>query len=240
MKIIIGNQKAYLGLEDVNNFIKNTKGNKDTIICPSFPYITKYVEESKYTVGAQDVSVRDGGATTGEVSAKMLSSLGVTYCIVGHSERRAFFKETKEELSTKINKLNEFNITPIFCVGENRDEKDAGTTKDVVGKEVLDVFDMLDKETIEKIIIAYEPVWAISDGIHPARIPTNEEIIDVTNYIKDLVSDKYGVSIKVLYGGSVNSKNVDELNKIEVCDGYLIGGASVKAEEFNYIMERNL
>lgn len=240
MKIVIGNQKAYLDLEGTNNFIKEAKGNKETIICPSYPFITKYIEHSNYTVGAQDVSIRDGGATTGEICAKQLASLGVKYCIVGHSERRAFFKETSEELITKINKLNEVNITPIFCVGENRDEKDSGITKDVVGRELIEVFDHLDKEVIGKIIIAYEPVWAISDGINPARIPTNDEIMDVTNYIKDLVSDKYDATVKVLYGGSVNKKNVDELNTIEVCDGYLIGGASVKPEEFNYIMERNL
>jgi len=240
VKIIIGNQKAYLDAEGMNNFIKETKGDKNVIICPSFPYISTYVEKSNYTVGAQDVSTRDGGATTGEICAKQLASLGVKYCIVGHSERRAFFKESREELIEKITKLSEVGIIPIFCVGENREEKDEDITKDVVGREILQVYDYLEKETIEKIIIAYEPIWAISDGKNPARIPTNVEIADVTAYIKDLVSEKYNASVKVLYGGSVNKKNVDELNTISICDGYLIGGASVKAEEFNYIMERNV
>ncbi len=239
MKIIIGNQKAYLDLEGTNKFIKETKGNKETIICPSYPYINLYNENSKYTVGAQDVSPRDGGATTGELSAKQLASLNVKYTIVGHSERREFFKESREDLIEKIKKLDEVGIIPVFCVGENRAEKDEDITKDVVGREILQVFDYLERETIQKIIIAYEPIWAISDGKNPARIPTNVEIADVTAYIKDLVSEKYNVEVKVLYGGSVNSKNVDELNTISICDGYLIGGASVKPEEFNYIMERN-
>ena len=134
----------------------------------------------------------------------------------------------------KINNLKEFNIIPIFCVGENLEQKEAGKTKDVVGRQVLEVFDQLDTDIMEKIIIAYEPIWSIGTG----KIPNNDDIEDVTNYIKDLIQDKYNKRVAVLYGGSVNKSNIDTLNTIDVVDGYLIGGASTKPEEFVYIMNK--
>lgn len=236
MKLVIGNQKAYLTRSDVVNFIEETKKGKceNVIICPSSLYLDLYLEKSKYMIGAQNVSEKQKGATTGEDAAEQLKSLGVTYSIVGHSERRADQKETSPMLVNKIKRLHEYDITPIFCIGEHLEEKEAGTTKDVVGKQIMEVFDNLEEDEMEKIVIAYEPIWSIGTG----KIPTNEDIIDVTNYIKDLVQDKYNKELLVLYGGSVNKGNVDILNQIDVVDGYLIGGASTKPEEFLYIMEK--
>ena len=236
MKLVIGNQKAYLTRNDVIDFINNTKSGKceNVIICPSSIYLDLYLEKSKYMVGAQNVSEKQKGATTGEDSAEQLKSLGVSYSIVGHSERRADQKETSPMLVNKIKRLFEYDITPILCVGEHLEEKEAGTTKDIVGKQVMEVFDNLEDAEMEKIVIAYEPIWSIGTG----KIPTNEDIIDVTNYIKDLIQDKYNKELLVLYGGSVNKGNVDQLNQIDVVDGYLIGGASTKPEEFLYIMEK--
>ena len=134
----------------------------------------------------------------------------------------------------KINNLLNYDIRPIFCIGEKLDQRKSNITKDVVGKQIMEVFDKLSKENIEKIVVAYEPVWAIGTGI----VPTNEEIEDMTSYIKDLIQDKYSSRVLVLYGGSVNQKNIDELNLIEPVDGYLIGGASTKADEFLYIMSK--
>ena len=236
MKTIIGNQKTYLDAEEINNFINNTNDREDVIICPSYPFITTYLEKSKYTIGAQNVSEKTNGGTTGEVSASQLRSLGVKYSIVGHSERREMFNEDSPNLINKITRLFEENLKVIFCIGERLELRENGTTKDFVGKQIMDVFDNIDRTKLDDIIIAYEPIWAIGTGL----TPTNEEIIDVITYIKDLVKDKYNKDLKVLYGGSVSQKNIDELNQIEIVDGYLIGGASTKVEDFNYIMERNV
>ncbi len=235
MKIIIGNQKTYLNLDEVNDFIKNTNSRNDVIICPSYPFITTYLDNSNYIVGAQNVSEKINGSTTGEVSASQLKSIGVKCCIVGHSERRELFKENSEAIVNKITRLFEENIRVIFCIGENLELRKNGTTKDFVGKQILEVFDNIDRTKLNEVIIAYEPIWAIGTGL----TPSNEEIEDVVTYIKDLVKDKYDKDIKVLYGGSVSKKNIDELNTIEIVDGYLIGGASTKVEDFNYIMEKN-
>lgn len=236
MKLVVGNQKMYLNRREVEEFIENTKeGNcNNAIICPSSLYLDLYLEKSKYNVGGQDVSINNNGACTGDISASQLLSMGATYCIVGHSERRANYHENSEFIFGKISRLLENDITPIFCIGEHLEEKERNITKDVVGKQIMEVYDKLDKEKMEKIIIAYEPIWSIGTG----KIPTNQDIEDVTNYIKDLVLDKYGKRTTVLYGGSVNMKNVDTLNQIEVVDGYLIGGASTKPDEFLYIMRK--
>ena len=236
MKLVVGNQKTYLNRFDVIDFINNTSDVdcSRAVVCPSDLYLDIYLEKSKFVVGAQNVSCKGNGASTGEISAEQINSIGASYCIVGHSERRSDQHETSDMFVLKIKNLLEYNITPIFCVGENLEQKERDASKDVVGKQVLEVFENLDIETMEKIIIAYEPIWSIGTG----KIPTNEDIEDVVSYIKDLVQDKYGKRVAVLYGGSVNMKNVDTLNTIDVVDGYLIGGASTKPEEFKYIMEK--
>ena len=236
MKLVIGNQKAYLNRSQVVDFIINTRDSKceNAIICAGYPYLDIYLDNSKYMVGSQDVSVKGNGASTGEVTAEQLSSLGVTYSIVGHSERRSDNHETSEDFISKINNLFEYDIKPIFCIGENLEQREKNIEKDVVGKQIIEVFDELNVDIIETIVIAYEPIWAIGTG----KVPTNEEIDDIICYIKDLIQDKYECRVLVLYGGSVNAKNIDELNKIESVDGYLIGGASTKADEFNYIMSK--
>ena len=236
MKLVVGNQKTYLNRDGVLEFIEKTKKGKcsNVVVCPSSIYLDMYLEKSKFLVGSQNVSEKGNGASTGEISAEQLNSLGVSYSIVGHSERRSDQHETSEMFYNKITKLFENDIIPIFCVGEKLEEKENNITKDVVGRQVMEVFDKLDPKNMEKVIIAYEPVWSIGTG----KVPVNEEIEDVTNYIKDLVQDKYNKRVAVLYGGSVNMKNVDTLNTIDVVDGYLIGGASVKPDEFLYIMEK--
>lgn len=235
MKLIVGNQKTYLNKDEVLEFINKTTSCNEVVVCPSYVYIDMYNNNSNYTVGAQNVSEKGNGATTGEISAEQLKSLNVKYCIVGHSERRDEQKETSEMLFNKIVKLLENDIKPIFCIGEHLEEKENGTTKDVIGRQIMEVFDRLDSNLLKNIVIAYEPIWAIGTGL----TPTNDEIIDTTEYIKDLVNDKYKVNLLVLYGGSVSKKNVDELNQMNIVDGYLIGGASTKPDDFNYIIDSN-
>ena len=194
-----------------------------------------YKQNSDYILGAQNVSEKVNGGTTGEISASQLKSMGATLSIVGHSERRQDQNEKSENIVNKLNRLQEQGLNAILCVGESKEQRDEGLAKEFVYQEITEVFDNINKDYFENITIAYEPIWAIGTGV----IPTNEEIIDMTNYIKDLVNEKYNIDIKVLYGGSVNKNNIDELNKIDIVDGYLIGGASTK-EEFNYIIERTL
>lgn len=241
MKLVVGNQKAYLLREEVIEFIEKTKSKycKDAVICPSLPYLELY-KDSKYILGSQNVSVSESGNTTGETSARQLKSCGISYSIVAHSERRAGQLENASMFLAKIKELLNNDITPIYCVGEGRSEKSEGVTKDFVGKEIMEVFDNMKKEDIERVIVAYEPIWAISGGDMPSITPTNDEISDVVSYIKDLIKDKYDANIPVLYGGSVNKNNIVSLNEIEVVDGYLIGGASTKPDEFLFIMENCL
>lgn len=234
-KIIIGNQKMYMTKEEVLNFVNNLKeiDKKDikVIICPSYPFLEYY--QNVVPVGAQNVSINDNGAYTGEVSASQLKSLNVPYCIIGHSERREYNHETDDEINLKVNKLLENNITPILCIGEKLEERKNKSTETVIKKELDGDLKDLSTEAVEKIIIAYEPIWAIGTGL----TPTLEEIDEAMKFIKDYVKNTFNVNkIIVLYGGSVSDKNIDELNTIESIDGYLIGGASSKSNAFTYII----
>ena len=242
-KVIAGNWKMNMLPDEAINYIQEFEGLvKDTenevILCVPYTdlfYALLSAQNTNIKIGAQNMHWEEKGAFTGEVAPNMLKAIGVEYVIIGHSERRDNQKENSENLYNKAARLFEEDIKPIFCIGEHIEEKENGTTKDIIGKEILEVFDRLTKEQIEKIIIAYEPIWAIGTGL----TPTVPEIEETTIYIKDLVKEKYNVDIKVLYGGSVNAKNVDELNTIDVVDGYLIGGASTKPDEFNYIIASN-
>ena len=238
MKLIVGNQKTYINREDVEAFVEGTKErwskNNDIVICPSALFLDLY-KSTNYKYGGQNVSLEKNGATTGEISASQLKSAGCTYCIIGHSERRQFQKETDMETNIKLQRLLEEDIIPILCVGETLEEREEGKANEIVSREISGAFTNLDKEQIEKIIVAYEPIWAIGTG----KVPTNTEIDEIITYTKDLIVKGYNAEVKVLYGGSVSSKNVDELNTIDSVDGYLIGGASVKADDFNYIIDSN-
>ena len=232
-KLVFGNQKMYIDKNSVLEIVEELKhvGYKDNIVMfPSYPYLEYYKGIINY--GAQDVSFYEKGASTGEVSAAQLKSLGVTYTIVGHSECRKNHNETSETLRTKLIRLLENNITPVFCIGENLDEYEKNITLDVIYNQISSIYDEL--SSLDRIIIAYEPIWAIGTG----KTPTNEEIDNTINSIKKYVLDKYGVSIKVLYGGSVKSQNIEELNKIDIVDGYLIGGSSSSIDELKIIIDK--
>ena len=234
-KLIVGNQKMYMDKDAVLNFVnmlQNQRNNTEVIICPSYPFLNYY--KDVVSVGAQNVSVNDNGAYTGEVSASQLKSLDVSYCIVGHSERREYQHETDEEINQKINKLLVNGITPILCIGEKLEERQNKQTESVITKELDADLRNLSTTDVEKIIIAYEPIWAIGTGL----TPTTEEIDATTTFIKRYLQNQYHLDkMIVLYGGSVSDKNVDELNAITSVDGYLIGGASSKLDAFKYIID---
>lgn len=218
--------------------------NTIMVICPSFPYLEMAVdysrvddededsEEMYYMIGAQDVSANDNGAYTGEVSAEMLESMDMDFCIVGHSERRAYHGETDQIVAAKVNKLLEHYISPIVCCGEVLAEREAGKQFDVVKKQITDGLFHLNANEFANIVIAYEPVWAIGTG----KTATPAQAQEMHAFIRSLIAEKYGKEVadntSILYGGSCKPSNAKELFANPDVDGGLIGGASLKAADF--------
>jgi len=226
-------------LQDIAQYIRyinsiNFNPNKnEVVICPSYIYIPYLNNNPKFKVGSQDVSINEKGAYTGEVSAMQLKELNTKYSILGHSDRRKCFGETENIINKKIKQCINNNIKPIVCIGESKEERLMMKTEQVLRRSILDLLRNFNKEELNDVIIAYEPIWAIGTGI----IPTIKEIEETAYYIKDLVRSAYKVDIKVLYGGSVNLKDMDKFIGLANVDGYLIGGASIDAEEFAKIVE---
>lgn len=236
MKLIIGNQKSYMNSGTVDEFIQGSLSiiNDDNIIiCPSSIYLERF-KNTPFLLGSQNVSNYPNGSSTGELSAEQLKSIEISYAIVGHSERRQNQHETNEDINIKIKNLLDYGITPILCVGESKTDRDQNRYKDILLTELNQGLKNLSTESVNKVIVAYEPIWAIGTGI----IPTNDEIEEVAKYIKEIIKRDYNCDIKLIYGGSVNEKNVDLLNKIDNIDGYLIGGASTKIEAFKEIIKK--
>ncbi len=242
-KIVAGNwkmNKTFTEADDLLYEIKeiiaeNPIKGVELVVCPPAPFLelaTDVAEEVDIHVGAQNVSAFDNGAYTGEISAEMLSSIEVEYCIVGHSERRKLFHETNEDVAKKVNKLLEYSITPIVCCGENLEDREAENHFDVVKNHLEEGLFHLNEDEIQQVVIAYEPVWAIGTG----KNATSEQAQEMHSYIRKLLVDKYGSdvaeSISILYGGSCNAKNAYQLFANIDVDGGLIGGASLKAAEF--------
>ena len=199
----------------------------ELILCPTHLNIAN-TELVKAKLGAENVSSRKDGAYTGEVSASQLKSYDVEYTIVGHSERREYQKETFEDINEKVKRLFEENITPILCIGESKEQRENTDFKAFLEEEITTALAGLTEEQKSKVIIAYEPIWSIGTGI----IPTEEQIIDVFDFIKEKLP-----TTKVLYGGSANVNNIEMLNTIKQIDGYLIGGLSLKPEELQTFLD---
>lgn len=234
-KIIVGNHKMYMGIGEVGEYLKSIIGKINTsnvIICPSTIYVPYFLKH-KFGVGVQNICADNDGPNTGEISAKQVSELGIKYSLVGHSERRIKFYEDNDVINKKIIKLLEHNIKPILCIGETNEEKNLLKTNKVLKSEIVTCLKNINTEDFDKIIIAYEPIWAIGTN----RIPTMSEIKSNVKYIKEVVNKIYKADIKVLYGGSINPNNIEKLNKIDCLDGFLIGGSSTKAKEFLDIIE---
>lgn len=227
MKYIVGNFKmngdSSMMIDWIQKFSCNSK-NK-IIIAPPQPYLN-FIDKLPNNVfmAAQDVSPYQDGAYTGQVSAKMLYDLKVSYCIIGHSERREYVKETDDQIYQKFCQLNECSITPIICVGESQEIREKNTHENFVVNQLEKYTDIN-----EELIFAYEPIWAIGTG----KIPTISDIGQMINVIKDNVSS----NAKVLYGGSVNAKNASNLLAIDNLDGLLVGGASLNPVEFANIAQ---
>lgn len=235
MKLVVGNQKNYLTKDKVDEFIKalGSIESDNVIICPSSIYVGDF-KNMGVLLGGQNISCYDSGANTGEVSSEQLKSAGINFCIVGHSERRQNQHESIEETNIKIKKLLKEKVIPILCIGETKEEKDQGRALDILTKEIDGAFNDLLISSISKVIIAYEPIWSIGTGV----TPTNNEINEIALNIRKYLSEKYKSDNMLLYGGSVNADNIEELNKVNSIDGYLIGGASTRANEFLKIINK--
>lgn len=247
-KLIVGNWKMNKTIKETELFFDafnkdfNEKTKNKVVICPSFLSILRAMEltkESVVKIGAQNVHHSIDKTFTGEVSTEMLSEVGVAYAIVGHSSRREFDGDTNDRINKKLHACIDANITPILCVGENKKERDMGRTYKVIKKQLTEAFDDISEPS--KVVIAYEPLWAISDGKTPVDPPTTEEISGVVSGIRRVLKQLYekdlvkGVSI--LYGGSVTDKNANEIMSIKNVSGVLVGGASLKPEKFNGIIK---
>ena len=213
--------------------------NTEVVLCPPTLYIemaSDVAEEANFKVGAQNIYPADAGAFTGEISPLMLKELKVEYCIIGHSERRKYFKESNEFLMAKVDSLLKHGIRPIFCCGEVLPEREAAQHFAVVKKQLEESLFHLTASAFGMVVIAYEPVWAIGTGV----TASNEQAQEMHGYIRQLVAEKYGAktaeNTTILYGGSCNGKNAMELFAQPDVDGGLIGGASLKAEEFIQIV----
>ncbi len=216
-------------LEILNREIFN---KKCVVLCPPSIYLNIVKDLSKDSlIGAQDCSFYNEGAYTGEISANMLSDIGVNFCIVGHSERRKYFRESNDIINEKASKLIENNIVPIICIGETLDEKKNNRTEEILKVQVA--ASIPKSANNNNSIIAYEPVWAIGTGI----TPTLKEIEDSHKFIRNL--DKKFLNFKMLYGGSVNIKNSKQILNLANVNGALIGGASLKIDEFIEIINNS-
>lgn len=207
----------------------------EVVVCPPALYLemaTDFAEESVLFVGAQNVSDQDEGAFTGEISASMLDSVDVDYCIVGHSERRKYFQEKEDLLARKVDKLLEFGISPIYCCGEVIEEREKNTHFDVVRQQLEEGVFHLTEDEFSNIVIAYEPVWAIGTGL----TATPEQAQEMHAFIRNLIADAYNHEVAeettILYGGSCNAGNAQVLFSQKDVDGGLIGGASLKKDDF--------
>ncbi len=248
-KIVAGNWKMNMTFPMADSLLNEIiekieevelKDHQRVVICPPYPFLEllgDYSLDTVVNVGAQDVSANVSGAFTGEVSAEILASLELEYCIIGHSERRKHFAETGKEIADKLERLKENNIIPILCVGESLEDREAGKHFDIVKQQIEESLFVHPIERAEGVVIAYEPVWAIGTG----KTASSEQAQEMHAYIRSILEEKYGKeyanATSILYGGSCNAQNAEELFSNPDVDGGLIGGASLKSDDFIAIIK---
>ena len=199
----------------------------------SLQSVKQKLVDTAYMVGSQNVHHNESGAFTGEVSASMLSILDLDYVIIGHSERRQYFNESDDQVNQKIKRALDVNLKPVVCIGETIDERKSGKTTEVLNRQLNKAFEEIDILSANKIIVAYEPVWAIGTGVSADE----NQVLEAHALIKQTLVSIFSENIPILYGGSVNASNAFELINLNNVDGFLIGGASLKSESFCQIIE---
>jgi triosephosphate isomerase len=238
--IIAGNWKMNNNIEESLKLVEEIKAislNKDVeaVLCVPFTDlkdVKKAIKNTDIKLAAQNMHWEENGAYTGEISPSMLNELGVDYVLIGHSERRQYFNETDETVNKKVLSALAHNIFPIICVGETLEERESNREKQIVKDQVTGALKDIDKSAIEKIVIAYEPIWAIGTG----KTASSDQANEIIGFIREIIGDIYSQTekqiIRIQYGGSVKPDNVAELMGKSDIDGALVGGASLKAEDF--------
>ena len=242
--IIAGNWKMHYTPAEAVKVIEELKplvkdATCDVVVCPTFvclDAVLKAVEGSNIKVAAQNMHFEEKGAFTGEVAPGMLEAMGVSYVVLGHSERREYFNETDEALNKKVKAAFTHNLTPILCCGESLEQRENGTTNEVVGAQIKADLEGLSKELAEKVVIAYEPIWAIGTG----KTATNEQANETIMAIRDVVAGMFGKEVadkvRIQYGGSVKPNTIKDQMAMSDIDGALVGGASLVATDFSQIV----
>lgn len=226
MKYLICNFKNKLLKEEIikyNNRLGDIETKVKLVLCPPSIYLSLF-DKTGYDLGVQDISSFMDKTITGEIEASQVKSLGATYVIVGHSERRMYKHEINIDFINKINNALENKLNVIYCIGETLSDKENGSTYEVLEKQISEV---LNNVEIKNIMIAYEPVWAIGTG----NVPSVKEIKENIEFINDLLYEKYEIKLDILYGGSVNDENIEELCGIKGLSGFLVGGASLDVDK---------
>ncbi|MBU2539887.1 triose-phosphate isomerase [Patescibacteria group bacterium] len=212
--------------------IKNIK-NVEVVLCPPFIYLSSFkFQVSSFKLGAQNCFWEEKGAYTGEISPLMIKNLGIEYVIVGHSERRKYFRETDEEINKKIKKALSVGLKIILCVGETTEEKEQGKKQQVLIAQIEKALDRIPRDEMKNISVAYEPVWAIGTGNNCSTDETMKSIISIRQIITRLYNRETADKVRIIYGGSVNGENSGSYLKESLANGLLVGGASLKPEEF--------
>ena len=243
-KVIAGNWKmnmlpdaAIRFIDEITPMVKDTEN--EVVLCVPYTdlfYALLAAQNTNIKIGAQNMHWEESGAYTGEVSGKMLKAIGVEYVIIGHSERRQYFAETDETVNRKLKAAFANNLKPIVCVGETLEQREAGMANDIITSQTEKALDGLTEEQVANTIIAYEPIWAIGTG----KTATSEDANNAIKAIRNKISNLYGQNVServiIQYGGSVKSTNAQELFSMSDIDGGLVGGASLKVDEFAKIV----
>ncbi len=241
--IIAGNWKMNKTPDEAAALIEELKplvadAQAEVVVCPPFVCLetaARAVRGSNIRLGAQNVHFEKGGAYTGEVTTGMLGALGVEYVIIGHSERRQYFAETDETVNKKVKASLEAGLVPIICVGETLEQREKGVTAEVVRMQTKLALEGLDAGQVAGLVIAYEPIWAIGTGKTATSEDANETIKCIRNAVAE-VFQSASENVRIQYGGSMNPKNASELMAMSDIDGGLIGGASLRAEDFSKVV----
>ncbi len=244
-KIIAGNWKMNMLPNEAMSFInelepyaKNAKC--EIILCVPYTdlfYSLLTAQNTNIKIGAQNMHWEEAGAYTGEIAPNMLKCINVEYVIIGHSERRQYFAETDETVNKKIKSALKHELNPILCVGETMKQRELGLEEEVIKQQIIGALEGITKEQAEKIVIAYEPIWAIGTGKVATKNDANNMIKLIRKEIESLYDKEVANNVSILYGGSVNKNNAKELFETSDIDGALVGGASLKVDEFNEIIK---
>ena len=247
-KVIAGNWKmnmlpdaAIRFIDELTPLVKNTEN--EVVLCVPYTdlfYSLLAAQNTNIKIGAQNMHWEESGAYTGEVSGKMLKSIGVEYVIIGHSERRQYFAETDETVNKKLHSAFKYGLKPIVCVGETLEEREAGKAEEIITSQTEKALEGLTDNQVENTIIAYEPIWAIGTGKTATKEDANDAIKSIRNKISNIYGQMVAERVIIQYGGSVKSSNAKELFTMSDIDGGLVGGACLTSDQFAKIVNYNV